>query len=69
MRHCAIADFGTALDCVAEDLEGFQLPYRVRGVPLGGAPAFLAPAALDGEVITCPPPLNVCKDTCDRSCQ
>ena len=33
MRHCAIADFGTALDCVAEDLDGFQLPYRARGPP------------------------------------
>ena len=38
-----LIDFGCALDCEEEGFDGFRMPFNVRDLRKGGAPAFLAP--------------------------
>ena len=38
-----LIDFGCALDCTENGFDGFRMPFNVRGLSKGGAPAFLAP--------------------------
>jgi serine/threonine protein kinase len=38
-----LSDFGECLDLEEEEMVGFVMPFRMRGTPRGGAPAYLPP--------------------------
>ena len=52
VRMVKLADFGESLDCVANDIDDFQMPFMRPEASRGGSPMYLAPEVMVAKSVT-----------------